>query len=294
MKTRAVRRLTSGISILLCSALAVADASAADKKCPVLEVPDATSWEPQLFEGEPMGIRELRLEADVDGDGAPDHLRAENSSGSSMGLTSLELALSSRSEPVTVDYEYSFTGFVDTTEIPPALLEAGECAMAAAEAVVFRHPIAGEPDPSLAWLLDSPKRRRWIDGPLVLPNIYTLRQAERGLWITYKGHNHSTPHAGIGGSEPRSYPRELAVRGEEVLLGTKHGVVLTDAGRTRHAWIYVFAGGHKLRWESVVGARFEGERAVISVERQIGLPEPYEVRVDLMTGAILQDLPPPR
>ena len=157
--------------------------------------------------------------------------------------------------------------------------------------MLFHHDIESEPDPSLTWLLESPKRLHWVDGPAILPKTYTVRDLERGVWITYKGHNHSAQPATLTtpskGETKRRIPRGLDAEADRVLLGTNHGVLLTDRSRSRHAWIYVFPGGHKLRWPSVVGARLEGDVAVIEVELRDGLTERHEVRVDLDTGRLL-------
>jgi len=98
------------------------------------------------------------------------------------------------------------------------------------------------------------------------------------VWLFYGGHVHGYPPAEKG-------PVELAREGDRVLLGTAHGVILTNPQRSRHAWIYVYAGNldMKLRFSSIAGARFQGDTAAITLT---GWTRLSQVRVNLNTGAI--------
>jgi hypothetical protein len=80
---------------------------------------------------------------------------------------------------------------------------------------------------------------------------------------------------------------ELARRGDQVLLGTSHGVILTDPQRTQHAWIYVSRGGgaNKIRIPSIRGAEIKGNLAIIRLEEGTRAG-PLVVRVDLTTGRL--------
>ena len=114
------------------------------------------------------------------------------------------------------------------------------------------------------------------------PDVHVVRDEEQARWIVYAGHNH-----GEHGAEEPATMKLLAVEGQKVLLGTKHGVVLTDPERSRHAWLYVFAGGYKLRWASVLGARIQDGTAIVSIEtREPG--GPAEVRIDLESGHLVE------
>lgn len=245
------------------------------------------------------GVRRFRQEQDVDGDGRSDTLEGEESSGSGFGLTSVRLVLGS-GERFKADFQYSFSSICQTVAVPPALLEARhQGARELMEEALFGR-VCTQPDPSLAWLLEPRKHLRWIAGPSVLPDTYVLRRpggddviceadGKPGRsgphWLWYGGHN----HAYRGGEGPRE-PVVLAQAGPRVLLGTPHGVILTDPRRSRHAWVYVSRGQHKLRWPSVLKARIEGPIAVITLSRGDGyLVESgtREVRVNLETGAPL-------
>ncbi|MGH9318075.1 MAG: hypothetical protein ACRD1P_13330, partial [Thermoanaerobaculia bacterium] len=95
-------------------------------------------------------------------------------------------------------------------------------------------------------------------------------------------------------------PAELARQGARVLLGTAHGVILTNPRQSRYAWIYVAYRPHgdvKLRHPSIAGARLQGDTAIITLERSwVGEDNPTggarsnppQVRVNLNTGAVSQ------
>ncbi len=231
------------------------------------------------------GFRRLSYRTDVDGDGEQDVLRVEDSSGSGGGLTSAVLSLGS-GEVLEAGFDYWFSQIVWIGVVPKPLTEPRHRAAAELiEEALFRRVCQG-PDPSLEWLLRPSAGLRWIDGPPVLPETYAFRRAgpEGEEWVWYGGHNHS--HRLGQGPHP---PQELARAGERVLLGTSHGVILTDPGRRRHAWIHVSTPPHKLRWPSVWGARLEGGTAVITLSEGDGYlqqPGTRTTRVDLSTGAI--------
>ncbi|MGH6890835.1 MAG: hypothetical protein ACREEP_01115, partial [Dongiaceae bacterium] len=94
-----------------------------------------------------------------------------------------------------------------------------------------------------------------------------------------------------------SEPVELARQGDRVLLGTAHGVLLTNPKRSRPTWIYVYEGdlGMKLRLPSIGSARLNGDTAIIRLKWPRLVPddsspegerrETLQVRVNLNTGA---------
>lgn len=153
--------------------------------------------------------------------------------------------------------------------VPSALVKNPDARRVIEEALFPR--LCDRPDPSLAWLLDDRHRLRWQPGVPEVPDNYAVYSSHRRAWIYYLGMNH-----GRGGE-----PRILATRGDLVLLGTAHGVVLTNPARNRHAWIFVTEQSEaKLRIPSVQSARFDGQTAVI--ETLAGT-----VRIDLRSGAVL-------
>jgi hypothetical protein len=148
-----------------------------------------------------------------------------------------------------------------------------------------------------------------IEGPPDLPGSYAMRLPARRVaalrdvayveeaidpkgevWLFYGGGVHGYPPAEKG-------PVELARQKDRVLLGTAHGVILTNPERSRHAWVYVNPGDggdipeglpsslSKLRFPGITGARMEGDTAVIVLK---SWKRPSQVRVNLNTGAILK------
>lgn len=260
-------------------------ASAGDPTCAALTVPKP-EWT-----SDDDGIRRLSYDVDVDGDGRPDRLEAEESYGSGGGMTSVSLRLTGSGERVDVVHEANFYSMVDFTEIPPELEEAGNrCALQVIERELFGE-VADRADPSLEWLLTPEERRviRWVAGPPVLPKGYTIRRAAD--WVSYRGRQHSGPmdiEAALHGKPGQLAPVVLARRGQRVLLGTRHGVILTDPGRTRHAWIYVSltGGNNKVRLPSVRSAEITGNLGTIHLEEGAREAGPAVVRVDLRTGRL--------
>ena len=247
--------------------------------CPEIQVPPSNKWKYQ------DGFRKYRSEINADGDDKPDVIEAEDSFGSTQGMTSITLTLGSTGERIVVDHHYSFEFFVSETTIPDQLIESKySCALRLIEEVLF-HGVSNHIDPSLEWLLQGKKHLRWIKGPPVLPQTYTVRvkTSKGGKWISYLGNNHSFR----GGKGPYK-PVILIQRGSYVLLGTFHGVMLTDPERSRYAWIYIFTGGAKLRWPSIKSARIEGKTAIVQLEKDpSGQKRATQVQINLKTGIIL-------
>jgi hypothetical protein len=226
---------------------------------------------------------EFATRVDVDGDGREDRLRLEKSYGSGGGLFAVEVTLADGTRIETA-VESSSYQIVMETPVPQELLRPGrECVLALTERLAFAD-MTDTPDPSLIWLMAETKTLRWIDGPPRLPNSYTLlvREGDQARWISYNG----AAHAHRFGQRPRP-PIVLARRGDRVLLGTFHGVMLTNLARTRYAWIYVHPGGdRKLREPSIRGASIAGNTAIIRVEPSDSLHPPRTVEVDLATGRL--------
>ena len=258
--------------------------AAAAPECRASRVPDL----PETLDD---GFRRVEYRTDVDGDGREDVLRLEGSHGSGGGLASAALSLAS-GETLEADFSYWYANMVSIIPVPKPLDETRHRGAAALIEEALFGTICTGPDPSLAWLLEPGGGLRWVEGPLVLPESYAFRRrtsAGGEEWVWYGGHNHAY-RLGQGPNPPV----ELARKGQRVLLGTSHGVILTDPGRTRHAWIYVSTPPHKLRWPSVRGARINGDTAVITLSDGDGYLErkgSRTARVNLATGAVSE---PPR
>ena len=253
----------------------------------------------------------LRLEVDVNGDGVVDVLEVTDSLGSGFSGTDVQLTLGGSGVRLKAEEGFAFTAMTAVNPVPKELLNPRHRgALAWIEEALFDR-ICAIPDPSLAWLLDSTKRLRWIEGPPEIPGSYAIRLPVRrvaGLikkayvsvekldpngevWLFYGGGVHGYPPAEKG-------PVELARRGDRVLLGTAHGVILTNPKRSRHTWIYVYEGDldMKLRFPSIGSARLDGETAIIRLNWSRLVPdasspegekrETLQVRVNLNTGAI--------
>jgi len=246
--------------------------------CPDIRVPPSNKWKYK------EGFRQYRSEIDVDGDEKPDVIEAEDSFGSTQGMTSITLTLGSTGERIEADYSYSFEFFVSWTAIPDKLIEPKyRCALRVVEEVLF-HGVSDKIDPSLEWLLEKKKHLRWVEGPPVLPQTYTVRvkTSNGGNWISYLGHNHSYR----GGKGPYK-PIVLDQKGNYVLLGTSHGVILTDPERSKHAWIYIFPGRAKLRWPSIKSAQIWGETAIVQLEKDPSEEQrTAKVRINLNNGEL--------
>jgi hypothetical protein len=268
------------LTVALIGLLAGAAAAAAGQEC-------RTSRPLPPFQRDDNGVDHLEYRTDVDGDGREDVLRVEDSRGSGGGLTSAVLTLGT-GETLAADFEYSYARIVAPSDVPTPLAEPRHRAARDLIEEALFHRICAAPDPSLEWLLrgDGDKALHWTPGPPVLPDTYVVRRAgaDGEEWLWYGGHNHAYREG--KGPVP---PRELARLGQRVLLGTPHGVILTDPGHTRHAWVYVSTPEHKLRWPSVLGARLVGDTAVVRLSRGDGYLQDEgsrTVRIDLTTGAV--------
>lgn len=254
----------------------------------------------------------LRFEVDVNGDGLIDVLEAKSSCGSGACGKTVQLTLAGSGVKIEAGNEFSFMSMIATDPVPKELLNPRHRdTLAWIEDALFAR-FCTDPDPSLAWLLASQKQLSWIEGAPQMPTHYAMRvlarrvaglpsvsnvpgetiDPDRAVWLSYAGAVHTM----------NSYKLvELARKGSRVLLGTAHGVILTNPERSRHAWIYVYPGDGevKLRFPSIASARLQGDTAIISINRYLnadGLPQlpgrkeakPLQVRIDLKTGAILK------
>lgn len=314
MVSEGMSRLASFFLCLLLAPHAVATddrrdgSSSASKTAPATcrdsRLPPKSSWS-----RDESGEEHLRLKVDVDADGLEDVLDVTSGSGSGFEGTSVQLTLGGSGTRLEAEEGFNFAEIVNFSPVPKELLDPhNRAALAWIEEALFDR-ICEAPDPSLAWLLDPTKRLTWTDGPPKMPGFYAIRlpvsrlagslreaafagpgDVERvvdpggEVWLAYAGHTHSYP-----GRDGRARPVGLAREGDRVLLGTAHGVILTDLKRSRHAWIYVFeGGGDKLRNASIAGAHFDGDTAVIRLERSSD-SNPSLVHINLTTGAVSKE-----
>ena len=265
---------------------------------------------------EPADIdKALRIEVDVNGDGLIDVLEAESSCGSGACGKAVQLTLAGSGVKHGANTEFSFTSMIAIDPVPKELLNPRHRdTLAWIEEALFQR-VCGGPDPSLAWLLAPQKRLSWIAGSPQMPTHYAMRLLARrvaGLpsmanvtgepidpdgevWLFYAGGVHAM----------NAYKLvELARKGERVLLGSAHGVILTNPERSKHAWIYVYSGNGevKLRIPSIAGAQLQGDTAIITLNKKTSLDpdrlpdlqakrkesKPLQVRINLTTGAILK------
>jgi hypothetical protein len=237
--------------------------------------------------------KHLRLEVDADADGRADVLEETYSSGSGFSNTQVALTLAGSGARLEAEETFAFTAITAINPVPKELLDPRQRgALAWIEEALFGR-ICTTPDPSLAWLLDPTKSLTWIEGPPEMPGSYAMRLPARSVaglldvayheakidpdgevWLFYAGDVHAYKEL-----------VELARQGDRVLLGTAHGVILTTPERSRHVWIYVYAGelDVKLRFPSIAGARIQGDMAIIMLK---GWRRSAQVRINLKTGAI--------
>lgn len=242
----------------------------------------------------------LVLTRDFDGDGIPDKLLAEESWGNESASAEVRLRLSRSTKHVRVSMVEAFDSMVHYVLVPNEVVD-DLVIRRVLEDALFAW-ICETPDPSLAWLLDENHDLRWHDGVPSYPKsyaIYSTRPEDlarvkpsrragssgrpQAVWISYAGHNHARrgPDLGTGGSTPHP-PRELARSSEFVLLGTSHGVSLSDPVKKRFAWIYVTRQSReRLRVPSVKSGALTRDAAVIQTLNGT-------VRIDLQSGSILK------
>lgn len=254
------------------------------------------------------------FERDVDGDGVADVVRLEKTIGTESSLIWGTLTLSASGEEIEISHSTSYYVMVNITVVPPALV--GEDRLDARQLVedALFGTTCHEPEPSLARLLSIDDTIIWREGLPSLPDNYAVyfpeapvglipfigAWSELGLdsdkpfavWVEYPGGTHAPADDDLESNI------SLLDDGFEVLaatpryraLGTRHGVVVIDIATERYAWIYVFKGGHKLRWKSIESAIIDGSEVTITARiiypgaEQIGT-----VAIDLYDGSYLEN-----
>lgn len=268
-----------------------------------------------VLAAEPNGCRagapapdggDATLELDLDGDGTPDVVKVRRHAFVEATFTSKSL------RPRRTDL--SLEGFSPFETRFPVLKLPQTPSREQALRLIEQHAfevICDEADPSLQRLLQQeatgrgrPMPLHWVDGPPIAPRWYTVRRGDK--WVTYRGNWH-----GPRGTEAPWLSH--VVRGDQVLIATQHGLVLTDfssaqaahsttrpssdeagggarvEGPTRHAWLYVTDFGiGKLRHATLSNPRFEGPAAVVDFASPLSddFEHTTRIEVNLETGAV--------
>ena len=290
------------ICLLFCAVVVVpVSATADDRQCRTARLPPGIEWRTTTY---PQSI--LTYKIDVDGDQKADLLDAEKYTSNLSDVTLVRLSLTKDEQVISVASETSNYWIVSVHAVPPEMTGAARTqARRLVEDVLFP-ATCSQPEGSLTWLVFGHETVRWQSGSPVLPENYAVyyetlpksfvfdngskqdggssRDAPTGaVWVEYAGWAHDHPLSlSPAGREGRGFAT-LAETQRFKLLGTLHGVVALDKLQSRHAWIYVYAGGSKLGVGSIPEARLEGTRATIELLRfpqQAGT-----VEIDLASGA---------
>ena len=249
------------------------------------------------------------FEREIDGDGVVDVALLQKSGGSHASSIDGTLTLSATGEVIGLSSNTSFSSMINIHIVPPALVGNNRAAARLLAEDALFGVICSEPDPSMSRLLTMDGDIVWREGRPALPGTYTVYYPEApvglipfigawselgfdsgnpiAVWIEYLGGTHA----------PRKEDWKENIRlldeGFEVLamtpryraLGTRHGVVAFDVATDRYAWIYVFNGGHKLRWKSIENATIDGSEVTITVYiKDLGARQMGTVTVDLYDG----------
>lgn len=262
-----------GLSAVLMGALLSAGVGADEGTCRESRLPPRDQW--QVTE---WPQSKLTFKADVDGDQRADVLEAERYAslgGDAIGVT---LRLTKDGKEIRAGSDVSRHAMVAIHPVPPALTEAARSPQRRLVEDALFPAVCGAPDPSLSWLISADRTPVWHGGSPVMPGHYAVYYetppkgpddaAPAGpVWVEYMGSAHDDPHALRPRNREGSGFATLDENDRFRLLGSLHGVVLLDKARARHAWLYVFEGGAKLAVGSVLGARIEGTRVTIDVQR---------------------------
>jgi hypothetical protein len=135
-------------------------------------------------------------------------------------------------------------------------------------------------------LLTQGSALRWWRGTPRMPDNYAVFVAatsvEPAHWLEYLGANHRR-------LTTEAFSEELELvdeQGSLQLLRSGHGAVVRDTQRGAYAWIYVFPGGRKLRWPSVIGGSLEGDSAILQLDTPVIGASSQKIAIDLKTGSI--------
>ncbi|MCA9581303.1 MAG: hypothetical protein KC416_05880 [Myxococcales bacterium] len=236
-----------------------------------------------------------RWSEDLDGDGKVDKLEGAVDGGSGYSSATLTVRLAT-GESFSVQSGGSHEAIWNLEAVPDVLVRRPRLRKNV-EAILFR--VCPKAEGSFRRLRVQPRGAplRWEKGKPTPATSYTIYQDDpkiiermygvardweqfrgrkeppKAFWISYGGANH---HA-----TERCAFQALETKGDLELLQTRHGVLLYDRAKDQHAWLWVFGGGHKLRYPSAIAAEFDDKGVAVT----------YRVRnrecrttVDLGTG----------
>lgn len=177
--------------------------------------------------------------------------------------------------PIEAEFELSFEQMVNRYPIPESL-PAGDAWRRMLGNALFTE-ICDRPDPSLERLLDPDSALHWYAGKPAMPRSYAVFDAPRREWVEYLGANHRRLSADATSDELVVLGRA----GNLELRRSGHGAVVVDTRAQRYAWVYVYAGGRKLRWPSVIGGEIQPDAVTLQLATQEGEKPAKRVRIEL-------------
>jgi hypothetical protein len=210
------------------------------------------------------------------------------SSGSASAGTLVRLRDARGELSVEVGFDTSFERLLTLHPVPEELRgPAGESLRRVVEEAAFDR-VCARADPSLEWLLRPDKSLRWLRGEPALPESYALfvdpPAPAEPYWIEYLGANHRRLTEDTFGDRLEVIDR----RGKLELSRSGHGAVVRDLERQVYAWVYVFPGGRKLRWPSVIGGKLEDGAVLLQIDHPVIGVAGEQVRIDLESGMVSQ------
>jgi len=255
------------------------------------------STSPYAERVEKISAGETRLEvgADENVDVPGVEISVETSSGSSSSTTYVVMHDTRSGQTLDAEFSVDFTQMLNYHEAPEGLPSAErEQWLEMIEHAVFARTCA-QADASLLWLLDRSAPVRWVAGQPTMPDNYTLRlpsgKADTGsteTWVEYLGFNHRR----LDGDSIRDEFEVLDHKGDLDLLRSGHGAILLDRRRQAFAWIYVYGGGQKLRWPSVLDGHLTDQAAVLELSSDVSQRARSRIEIDLESGRFLPERSP--
>jgi hypothetical protein len=226
----------------------------------------------------------VSAEQNVDAKGV--EIPVASSSGSALASTTVTLSDPVSKRSVGATFEVPFDRMLSRHVLPDTLTgEANDTWRRMMEHSAFDSVCSG-PDPSLQRLLTQGAALRWWQGTSRMPDNYAVfvaaTAAEPAHWLEYLGGNHRRLTAEVFSDELELIDEQ----GKWRLLRSGHGAVVHDTQRGAYAWIYVFPGGRKLRWPSVIGGSFEGNSAILQLDTPVMGAASQRIAIDLKNGSI--------
>lgn len=226
----------------------------------------------------------VSAEQNVDAKGV--EISVSSSSGSALASTTVTLSDPVSNRSVEATFEVPFDRMLSRHGLPDTLTgEANDTWRRMMEHSAFDSVCSG-PDPSLQRLLNPDGALRWWRGTPRMPDSYAMFVAatsiEPAYWLEYLGANHRRLTTEAFSDELELLDEQGSLR----LLRSGHGAVVHDTQRGAYAWIYVFPGGRKLRWPSVIGGSLEGNSATLQLDTPVVGAASQRLAIDLKNGSI--------